>query len=231
VEDPKRSIYGLLKFGERVHLEELRNHGIIYMRSLAEFTKLESDSARGDPYEGATNIIQPKHVKNLVLEAPGFGKHAINPSDLCGPVRIAKFVTSACNVYCMFAITGPVDGELVNRQNLQFGDSFLLVLHPQEFLDRIVKAAKETGLASLESRLVDYFDESEYSGKVGRFRKRSAFSYQNEFRIVVEPGSNTPRKLAVGSLTDITSEVLPLAEVSQHLDFSPRSFQEAGLKL
>jgi hypothetical protein len=131
----------------------------------------------------------------------------------------------------MFAITGPVDGELINSQNRQFGDSFLLVLHPQELLDRVVKAAREIGLARIEWRLVEYFDESEYSGKVGRFRKRSIFAYQNEFRIVVEPGSNEARKLTVGSLIDITSEVLPLSEANQHLDFSTRSFREARLQL
>ncbi len=200
------------------------------MRPLAEFAELESDAARGDAYEGATEIIQPKHVGNFILEAPGFGRHAINPSDLAGPVRIAKYETSSCNVYCMFAITGPVDGELVNSQNLQFGDSFLLVLHPQEFLDRVVRAAREAGLSRLESRLVEYFDEDEYSGKVGRFRKRSIFAYQNEFRITVEPGSDSPRRLAIGSLVDITSEVLPLSEASQHLDFSTRSFREARLQ-
>jgi hypothetical protein len=231
VEQTKQQIYGLLKFGERQHLEELRNDGLLYMRSLAEFMKLESDVARGDFYEGVTDIIQPKHVKNFILEAPGFGRHAVNPSDLCGPVRIAKYETLACNVYCMFAITGPVDGELINSQNRQFGDSFLLVLHPQELLDRVVKAAREIGLARIEWRLVEYFDESEYSGKVGRFRKRSIFAYQNEFRIVVEPGSNEARKLTVGSLIDITSEVLPLSEANQHLDFSTRSFREARLQL
>jgi hypothetical protein len=74
--------------------------------------------------------------------------------------------------------------------------------------------------------LVEYFDEKEYSGKVGRFRKRSIFGYQNEFRIAVEPGSGEPMKLAVGSLLDITSEVLPLSEANRILDFSTRSFRE-----
>jgi hypothetical protein len=65
--EPERAIYGLLKFGDRQHLEELRNEGLLYMRSLAEFAKLESDMARGDCFEGTTRIFQPKHIKNLVI--------------------------------------------------------------------------------------------------------------------------------------------------------------------
>jgi hypothetical protein len=125
----------------------------------------------------------------------------------------------------MFAIIGPVDGPLLSSQNLQFGDSFVLVLAPGEFLNRVVIAAREARLSRLEWRLVEYFDEEKYSGKVGRFRKRSLFAYQNEFRIAVEPFSSEARKLAVGSLLDITSEVLPLSEANQHLDFSTRSFR------
>ena len=49
------------------------------------------------------------------------------------------------------------------------------------------------------------------------------------FEIVVEPGSDTPRKLFIGSLLDITSEVIPSSEVNQRLDFSTRSAREAGL--
>ena len=218
-------IHALLKFGIRPHLEAFRNDGLLYMQSLAEFINLESDAARGDTFEGATEIIQPHHVKDFIFEAPGFGRIEINPSDLGGPVQIADFETASCNVYCMFAIIGPVDGPLLSSQNSQFGDSFVLVLGPGEFLNRVVIAAREARLSRLEWRLVEYFDEEKYSGKVGRFRKRSLFAYQNEFRIAVEPFSSEPRKLAVGSLLDITSEVLPLSEANQHLDFSTRSFR------
>jgi len=229
VSGAKQNIYGLLKFGEKQHIESLRNEGLLYMKPLADFSKLESDMARGDAFEGATRIIQPKHVGELIFDFPPMGKFTANPSDLAGPLQIGLHKTAACNVYCMFAVTKPVDGELVDRQNFQFGDACVLVLNPTEFLSRVVGAAKNAGLSYLEYRLVEYYDAKDYSGEVGRFRKRSIFAYQNEFRIVVEPGSDTPRKLFAGSLLDITSEILSLSEVNQHLDFSTRSAREAGL--
>jgi hypothetical protein len=228
-QEPGQPVYALLKFGEKQHIEALRDDGLLYLRPLADFIKLESDMARGDSFEGMTRIIQPSHVKHLILEAPGFGSHALDPSELIGPVRIGLGKTAACNIYCMFAITKPTDGELVSSQNLQFGDSFVIVLNPSEFLNRVINAAKDAGLRHFESRLVEYYDCEGYSGEVGRFRKRSLFAYQNEFRIAVEPGFEGPIRLFAGSLVDITSEVLPLCEANQHLDFSTRSAKEAGI--
>lgn len=225
----QQKIYGLLKFGEKKHIQEFRNDGLLYMRSLAEFAQLESDMARGDCFEGSTTIIQPKHIEMTLNGSKiGLGKITVNPLDLTGPVRIALQRTASCNVYCMFAITKPTDEELVNRKNLQFGDSCVLILNPTEFLNRVFRAAEGAGL-SITCGLVEYYDAEEFSGDTGRFRKRSIFAYQNEFRIVVEPGSVTPIKLFIGSLTDITSEVIPSSEVNKRLDFSTRSAREAGL--
>ncbi len=219
----------LLKFGEREHLEEFRREGLLYMNPLAYFLKLESDAERGDSFEGATWIYQPKHVE-IVSDTGGIGlgKFVAREPDSAGPVRIALGRTAACNVYCMFAVTKPVDGELVNSENLKFGNSVVAVLNVGEFLNRIASAARDAGLSS-EAGLVEYYDEEGYSGETGRFRKRSKFAHQQEFRIVVEPGCAGPRRIVVGSLLDITSEVLPSSEANQRFDFSKRSAREAGL--
>lgn len=225
------AIYALLKFGAKQHLEELRKDGLLYMSPLASFAKLESDMVRDDRFEGTTRIVQPKHIGEFVIDTgkAGLGKLNVNPSELAGPVRIGLHQTASCNVYCLFAVTGPVDGELVDRQNFQFGDSFVLFLNPTEFLNRVVATARKAGFSYLEHRLVEYYDGDDYSGETGRFRKRSLFSYQNEFRIVVEPGTEAARRLIIGGLTDITSEVLPISEVNEILDFSTRSAREAGI--
>jgi hypothetical protein len=128
----------------------------------------------------------------------------------------------------MFAITGPVDGELVDKRNFRFGDSFVLVLNPSEFLNRVFSAARDAGFG-YQYGPVQYYDSEEHSGDVGPFRKRSEFAHQNEFRFVVRPGSGKAIELIVGNLRDITSEILPLSEVNQRLDFGTKSAQEAGL--
>jgi hypothetical protein len=216
-------LYGFLKFGRKQDLQEFRNDGLLYMRPLAEFAKLEeSATGRGDDFEGITKIIQPKHVGKLIFDPgiAGLGKITVPPSDLAGPVRIRLNKTTSCDVYCMVALTIPTDLTipadkalvgLVSSEVVGFGDSFVIVTNVTEFISRVVLTVKDekNGVSYLESGLVDYYDAGEDSGEIGRFRKRSKFAYQNEFRIVVEPGSDAPRRLFVGSLLDITSEILP----------------------
>lgn len=222
-------IFGLIRFSKREYNEQLRDVGLLHMKPLSYFVELESESSRGDPFEGTTNITQPKHIGEFTISSPLAGKIDVDPSELAGPIRISLNKTSTCNVYCMFAITQTVDGALVDERNIEFGDSFVLILNPTEFLNRVSLAARERGFR-VECGLVDYYDAENYSGKTGRFKKRSIYSHQNEFRIVVEPGSEEPVNLLVGSLIDITSEVLPSSEANSLLDFTTKSFEEAGLK-
>lgn len=222
-------VYAFLKFGKQENLQQLREEGLLYLNPLRYFSDLESDSEKGDSFEGLDTIYQPKDIGEFIFDTrTDLGKITIAQSELAGSVRIGLDRTMACNVYCMFAITRPVDGELVDRRNFGFGDSCVLVLNPTEFLNRAFSAAEVTGL-SFECDLVEYYDSAEYTGDVGPFRKRSRYAHQNEFRFVVRPGSNKAIKLIAGSLLDITSEVLPLSEVNQHLDFSTKSAKEAGL--
>jgi hypothetical protein len=43
-EDPKEQWIVLLKFGQRDHLEQLREGGVVYMNPQTYFAKLEADS-------------------------------------------------------------------------------------------------------------------------------------------------------------------------------------------
>jgi hypothetical protein len=66
-EDSKERWAVLMKFGQRDHLEQLRNAGLVYMRPQSCFYKLEAvDPVRGDRFEGTDGIIQPNALKRLV---------------------------------------------------------------------------------------------------------------------------------------------------------------------
>jgi hypothetical protein len=220
--------YAFLKFGKEEHLHKLRQ-GSLYLNTLRYFHDLEFDLERGDPFEGVDTIIQPKHIADFTLDTnTSLGKITAAPQDCSGPILIGKNRTLACNVYCMFAITGPVDGEFVDERSLGLGDSFVLILNPSEFIKRVSRAATNAGYG-YQSGLVQYFNSEEYSGDVGPFRKRTRFEHQKEFRFVVYPAGTRAIELMVGSLLDITSEILPACEVNTCLDFSTKSFHEAGL--
>jgi hypothetical protein len=93
----------------------------------------------------------------------------------------------------------------------------VVILKTRDFLDRVLAAASSRGL-QCEWRLVEYYDAKTYSGETGPFRKPSTFAYQKEFRFIVQPGSSSPINLEIGSLADITSDVLPLSEINRLID-------------
>lgn len=219
----------LLKLGKKEHLETLRE-GLLYMNTLDYFNKLEVDSARSDEYEGTDSILQPKHIRHFILDAdvPGRSPHAVNPQSLIGPIRTARLRTSACNVFCMFSITEPIVGPVFPEGHEWFGDHFVLFTETPQFLTRVALALQSQGLRGCRG-MVEYYDESEYSGETGRFRKRSRFAYQREYRIVVGPGLDGPRRFEIGDLTDITSDVTPLSLADEVLQFTPEEAIAAGL--
>jgi len=223
----KSTLYALLRLSKEEYLKRFRNEGLLYMNTLQYFRNLETDLERGDAFEGDDWIYQPKDTE-ITFDDPDVGKYVVVPGELSGPARIALNQTLACNVYCMFAITGPVDGELVDKRNCGLGESFILVLNTREFLSRVSAAASKVGLA-VKYGLVQYYDSQEYKGDVGPFRKRNQFSHQKEFRLVLQPSTGIAVQLSVGSLVDITSEVHPASEVNDLCDFSMTRAREAGL--
>jgi len=223
VKDTK--VYALLKLSRAEHLRKLHDDGLLHLKSLRYFAELE-DPERGDPFEGLDTIVQPRHVGELTISTNTvLGSITVASRDLAGPVRVSLNRIMDCNVYCLFAVTGPVEGALVDRKNLELGDSFLLILNPHEFRERVFAAAKAAGL-NCQAAGVQYYDGENYSGTVGPFRKRSLYAHQNEYRLVVWPGSDVPLQLIAGSLRDITSEVLPARYLSDRwhsLGVPPRS--------
>jgi hypothetical protein len=218
----------LIKLGLREHLEMLMA-GLVYMNPLKYFPDLNDGGVRGDLLEGTDSIIQPQHVADFRIESgiEGIGGITVNASDLTAPVHIAKQRTSACNLYCMFAVTEAIDGPIFSADHRKFGDSFVLVTNTNEFLRRVGNATQAFNL-SATGGLIEYIDKSTHSGGIGRFRKDKEYAHQREFRIVVEPGSVDPIKLQVGDLSDITSEVIPIEDADSVLHFSFADAAAAG---
>jgi hypothetical protein len=218
----------LLKLGEREHLEMLRR-GLLYMNSLAFFKSLEADQTRRDRREGIDYIYQPGDCE-FVLDPgiPGFEKIRASAASGLAGVQIRTRRTSSCNIFCMFAVTKPIEGSLFPKSHPWFGDSFLIFTQTQEFLSRVEAAANHQGLKG-ECRLVQYYDENNYTGEAGRFRKSSIFSYQSEYRIALETGTEGPFRFEIGDLCDITSDVLPLDLADHVLKLRPEDLGAAGL--
>jgi hypothetical protein len=207
-------------------MEALRT-GSTYMKPLSYFQQLEDEALRGDPLEGANEIMQPDYIGQMTLRHAG-GDIVFNPEEIVGPVVFRPSPGMHRNVFCMYSITKPTDLFPIDDRVLEFGDSFVMALKSMEFIRRFGAAAERAGYRGTASA-VKYFDGSTYSGVTGAFRKSSEYAWQNEYRFLIEPGSSDPITLQLGDLRDIMTEVMPTEELRERLRFDAAAAVKAGL--
>lgn len=220
----------LFKFGREEHLTALRKQGLLHMRTMRYFADAERENpARNDRFEGAARIFQPAAIK-MTFSHPVIGSHEVDSRDLAGPVIFSYDREAEQNIYCLFSLTAPTTTRAVlHEDHLRFGSHFVLVLNTQAFFERIKRVLGPLGLSG-RGELVQYYDESNYTGPVGPFLKPSRFAYQQEYRIVVRPGQAPFRNLVIGDISDITSPVLPLSELDQLVNFSEEAAIATGIR-
>ncbi len=221
----------LLKFGQREHLQAFRETGLLYMNSQRYFAErgLASDAVRADRFEGSDRIIQPWDIKRMTFSQKDGPPLEILPPQFVGPVLISFGGDHAWNIFCMFALTYPFPSTLIDERNFAFGDSFIMVLNTQAFIDRTRKAAVAAGFG-WKCGPVEYLDYEKHSGETGPFRKPQEFAFQKEFRIAVRPGSRDPILLKVGDLTDITTPIFTLAKINTLIEIRNRPKSVIGRK-
>ncbi len=189
-------IVSLIKFGKKEHIEQLYNEGIIYMNTINWFRDYEADQVRGDQNEGTIWIGQPPEISSIRLKTES--KEILLKNT--GPIKIANGIG---NVFCTYAITRGEDQDLIkpdiSKDNFQFGDTILLINNCSEFISRITKIVQESEY-SIKRSPVRYIDFDQHHGSVEWFDKDKKYSYQNEFRILIQPGLGDLLKLNIGSL-------------------------------
>jgi hypothetical protein len=224
---PDERLLVLFKFGQEEHLTSFRQQGQMHMHTRRYFAETERENpARGDRFEGASNVYQPADLK-MTFSHPAIGTHEVDSNDLAGPVILSYNIRAEQNIFCMFSLTAPMTEPLLHQDYLNFGSYFVLILNTPEFLRRVQEALKSLGLQG-KAGLVEYYDEASYSGKVGPLLKPRRFAYQKEFRIITQPGLVPYRDLMIGDISDITSSVLPLSDIDRLVDFSEETATAGG---
>lgn len=201
--------FPLIKFQNADRIEDLQN-GLIYMNSLEWFRKHENtkgDAVIGDKYEAMFHVNEGKFI------IPDTGEEF--------EIKDQLFKTSASNdyVYCMFGVNPySNDFKFTNNQKenmKKFGDTALLILDKDEFLDRIKNEALRNGYGIYED-FVHYYDEKQdsvnhyFSLLSGihniAFWKRRKYLYQQEFRILIHTKNHETDhlKLNIGDIRDIS---------------------------
>lgn len=182
----------LIKFGKYENLLRLQNEGILYMNNLPYFWEIEDKELRGDPFDCAKAVVQgPKITLGNQIVCRNYTMK-IHPNE---PEKI--------NIFCMYSLrpsTFPVDGK-----NFRFGDYALVLIKPDEFMQRIESNVKSQQI-KFGGDLVEYVS-NEYMGNWGPFRKFKKFSYQSEWRLVCYGGEGKPREIRIGDIRGISAMI------------------------
>jgi hypothetical protein len=204
-------IFGLFKLGRRQHMARVLE-GELYMNPLSYFINLEKCRIRGDPNEGASRMVHVPEGTCLHFDGTLVG-------NIAGPIIFRPESAANLNVFCMFTLKSTAIQGLVDRRNLAFGDTAVVIRKGDEFLRRVRRVAQDIGV-SVDWRAVEYIDPATYDGPLGPFRKDAAYSYQSEFRIALWPGIGEPFIFNIGSLRDIAC-MLPLNNLNEFIGVSP----------
>ncbi len=199
----------LVKFGTRDHLLPFLEKGKLYMNTPSYFRSVEDKELRGDRYDSMYKIEQG--ARGIVV----FKTHP----DV--PIEINHWVlgeddpaSSTINLFCMFALRPKVGSYPVDSKNFRFGDSALVLVDPQKFINRVHDSLQDMAILH-HFDLMEYVPES-YTGLLGSFKKFSTFAYQSEWRIVCFDGPGRPRCVEIGSIEDIAA-IIPSSEINKYI--------------
>jgi hypothetical protein len=219
-------------FQEEQHAIDFLN-GRLYLNRLSYFKDLKDSKNDGRPDEREA-IAAWLHGASITFQ--DHPELDIKPEHLAAPVSISFDYYNHVHVFCMTAIhTGEFDctDGLISyaeadapklRQQLEidrrcqaFGD-FAVVVRAGDFVLRAKRAIESQGYG-YNSTLVTYFDPRSFNGQFAwrdiPFRKVDEFSYQNEYRIVVDTrtAGEEPLLIDIGEIKDIAAR-MPTAEVN-----------------
>jgi len=152
----------------------------------------------------------------------------VDSRDLAAATTLSMNSEHCCNLFCLHAITRPINGSIFPAEHEWFGDSIVLILNTQEFLSRVLAACRAKNL-SVKGSLIEYYDDEAYTGKLDRFKKPKRFAHQREYRIAVDSPGTAPMLLEIGDIRDITSKVIAFSDADRTFFFSEDDARAANL--
>jgi hypothetical protein len=200
----ENSIYFFFRRGKKEHIASMYEKGEIYLNTIDFIRNCDENMERSDPEDG---IFERKFLGDAKIKFCDVGKDIdkegieINGKDLI----FQTDTTEKGNIFCLSAIKTK---HIVSKpKNIEFdtnsfGESLILIHNPKEFILRVENELKKNGFEKIYYKSVNYY-ESEYSGKVGVFRKHIKFKKQNEFRFYIPNKENIAIKINIGSMKDI----------------------------
>lgn len=196
-----------MKFGNCEYMNEFRR-GSLFFRRLEIFRSHDEDLAkRNDIYEGITSIFSPN---NCEITIDG---HKIEKEDLIAPITFNISKDFPDYSLSLYAITDNIiknflkgnSSHIIDPRMNSFGTHCVVITDNQEFQKRIAETLAKLKLSN-KTGLVEYQDVENFSGEWGSFKKPNKYSYQSEYRIMIDGQGKIEDffKLEIGDISDIS---------------------------
>jgi len=199
-----KNIIILIKFVEEYEHAKMAQEGKLYMNPIGGYTEFKEKviDLREDKNEGICQNYQPNKSKLIINNT------LIDPKDIVGPIKVNMNKDLRKHVYCMYSLYfqgGCISDKdlIIDKKVKGFGDWFLLITNVSEFFKRLDKKLKTLNI-SAKRKLVEYKDLNKHHGKVDSFIKNINYSYQKEYRIVLNYYNKGPYILDIGDISDIS---------------------------
>lgn len=213
----KNSKAGIIKFGAYEHMKAFYEKGEMFFNTFLYFKKLEQNGdGRADKNEYCSAHYSGEYLKKYITleikeqdsdKTIGVlnGKNGLK--DLTLDLGNDKEFT---HLYSMSYIdlNWTIKNDLVmSPENFAPGKDFAVLIYDMNtFIEKVTTKLNEQNF-NYAIKPIEYVNKKSYSGKMGPFRKFDDFSYQNEFRIVVNFNTvEHPQIIHIGSLKGIAEE-------------------------
>lgn len=203
----------LIKFQSKERIMRLQQ-GHLYAKTLSYYRELEKESGDadiGDEFEAMLHVNQGSLINKSSGEVTALSDALIRTTN------------SDDFVFCMLGIYPNLDSfefsEKQKEKMLSFGDTALIILDSQAFINRVSQAANKVGVES-HFKAVQYYNPnydlvniwvSLMNGMWNMaFWKRESYRYQQEGRFVFIPKEHGADhiKIDIGDISDI-SKIVP----------------------
>ena len=218
-----KTVFFLVKFFDNLNHADDFVHGRVFANRLSRFKKAEDsdESGRMDRHEGTIGWMQPGECR-LTLNGMDMS------DDLAGPVQIQKNWLNHLNVFCVHAAhSGDLELASLSNDNIEslrqelmipdecsaLGKYAVVVKNVTEFINRMRSSAQAKNYRIVRCGLVKYYDPATFHGNFrdveSVFRKQVQYSFQREFRFVIDSGSlgECPLVIDIGDIRDITLQL------------------------
>lgn len=205
----KNKLFYLIRISKRAYLEDLQK-GNLYMNHISTFQQSEDNYLRQDKLEGADSIDQVMWIKLMDEEG---NTMEFNSEQLNSAYVTSKPTEIDVSIFSFLAINKSLTTTTnkIDERNLEFGDSFMIVLNPPKLVQMFNQKAKELKLSNYWGP-VNYYDRKNHIGELNLLSKPNEFQYQNEFRLIIENSNNEPFQINIGDLSSFT-EIHPIEKL------------------